>query len=324
MQRRKFIAMLGGAVAWPFAARAQQPAMRGYLGQGSPQGFATRLAAFLRGLDEAGYREGQNVAIEYRWAEGQNARLPALAADLVRRQVTVIATPSSSEAARAAKSATTTIPIVFETGIDPIATGLVTSLNRPDGNITGVASLNSELGQKRLELLHELLPAATVIAALVNPTNPAAETLTSDLQAAARALGLEPHILHATSTRDFNTAFAAFTQLRADGLVVTPDPFFIGESKQLVELTIRHRIVTMFHSRNFVSGGSLMSYGGNVDEAHRQLGIYTGRILRGDRPADLPVQQVTRLELVLNLKTAKAFGIDVPASLLARADEVIE
>jgi len=328
MRRRDFIkAIACSAAAWPLAARAQKPAMPvvGYLGLGSPKGFATRLAAFRQGLQEAGYREGQNVAIEYRWAEGQNERLPALAADLVRSQVTVIFTLSSPNAARAAKSATTTIPIVFEIGIDPVASGLVTSLSRPNGNVTGVTSLNVGVGQKRLEVLHELLPTAMVVAALVNPTNDAtAETLTRDLQAAARTLRLQLHILHASSEGDFDVAFATLAQLRADGLLVTPDPFFIGRSERLVDLTLRRRVATMFSSREFAAAGGLISYGGSVAEANRQAGIYVGRILNGEKPADLPVMQPTKFELVINLQTARALGLAVPQTLLVAADEVIE
>jgi putative tryptophan/tyrosine transport system substrate-binding protein len=327
MHRRKFITVLGGAaVTWRVAARAQQPAMPviGYLGFGSPKGFATRLASFRQGLREAGYREGENVAIEYRWAEGHNDRLPALAADLVRHQVTVIATPSSANAARVAKSATATIPIVFETGVDPVATGLVTSLNRQNGNITGVTSLNVEAGRKRLEILRQLLPTANVVAALVNPTNTNAEAVTRDLQSAAQTLGLQLHILYASNEHDFDVAFATMIQLSADGLVVNPDAFFIGQSDQLIDLTLRRRVATLFFSRDFVAGGGLISYGGSVAESHRQAGIYTGRILKGEKPADLPVQQVTKFELVINLKTAKALGLAVPPTLLALADEVIE
>jgi len=327
MRRREFIALLGGtAAAWPLAVRAQQPAMPviGYLGFGSAEGFASRLAAFRRGLEETGYREGQNVTIEYRWAEGKNEQLPALAADLVQRRVNVIATPSSANAARAAKSATATIPIVFEIGVDPIANGLVTSLNRPEGNITGVTSLNVEVGQKRLEVLRELLPTAMVIAALVNPTNINAEAVTKDLQTAAQSLGLQLHILQASSEHDFDVGFATLTQLRADALIVNPDALFVGRSERLVDLTLRHRVATMFFSRDFVAAGGLISYGGSVAESHRQAGIYTGRILKGAKPADLPVQQITKFELAINLKAAKALGITVPQTLLVAANEVIE
>jgi len=326
MKRREFITLVGGAAAaWPLAARAQQPAMPviGYLSPGSAKGYTTRVAAFRQGLQEAGYREGQNVVLEYRWAEGQRDRLPALAGDLVRRQVSVIVA-SGPAAPLAAKAATSTIPIVFETGTDPVASGLVASLNRPGGNITGVTSLNVEVGPKRLELLHELAPTANVIALLVNPTSPTAETVSRDAQAAARNLGLQLHVLHASSEREFDIVFASLVRLRAGGLVVSPDPFFISRSEQLATLTVRHAVVTIFHSREFAAAGGLMSYGGSVAESHRQAGIYTGRILKGDKPADLPIQQVTKIELFINLKTAKALGLEVPASVLARADEVIE
>jgi putative tryptophan/tyrosine transport system substrate-binding protein len=327
MRRREFITLMtGGAVAWPLAVRAQQPAIPvvGYLGFGSPKGFTTRLAAFRQGIQETGYREGQNVAIEYRWAEGQSERLPALAADLVHQRVTVIATPSSANAARAAKLATAEIPIVFEVGVDPVAVGLVTSLSRPGGNVTGVTSLNVEVGQKRLEVLRELLPTARGVAALVNPTNANAETVTKDLQGAARTLGIQLHILYASSEHEFDVVISQLAQLHADVLVVNPDPFFIGLSERLIDLSLRRRIATMFFSRDSVAAGGLMSYGGSVAESHRQAGIYTGRILRGEKPADLPVQQVTKFELAINLKTAKALGIEVPPTLLARATEVIE
>jgi len=247
-----------------------------------------------------------------------------MAADLVRRQVTVIATPGGVAAALAAKSATATIPIVFETGVDPVASGLVASLRRPQGNITGVTSLNVEVGPKRPELLHELVPMAMVVAVLVNPTNPNVETVTRDVHGAARTLGLELHVLHASSERDFDPAFATLVQLRAGGLVVGPDPFFITRSEQLAALTVRHAVPAIFHSREFAVAGGLMSYGGSVAESHRQAGIYTGRVLKGDKPTDLPVVQVTKVELVINLKTAKALGLTVPHSLLGRADEVIE
>lgn len=310
---------------WPPTAHAQSAIPEiGYLGFGSPDGFATRLAAYRQGLHEAGYDEGQNVLIEYRWADGQNDRLPALAADLVHRHVAVIATPSSANAAQAAKLATATIPIVFETGVYPVATGLVTSLSRPSGNITGVTSLNVEVGRKRLAVLRELLPTATIVAALVNPTNASTETVTRDLQAAADALRLQLHILYASSERDFDSAFAMLRQVGASGLVVSPDPLFIGQGKRLVDLSLGQRIATLFFSRNFVTAGGLISYGGSVSESHRQAGIYTGRILKGEKPADLPVQQITKFELAINLKTAKAFGVTAPQTLLVEADEVIE
>lgn len=327
MRRREFIALFGSAAAaWPFAAHAQQPGLPviGYLGFGLPEGFATRVAAFRQGLQETGYREGENVTIDFRWADGQNDRLAGLAADLVGQQVAVIATPGSANAARAAKSATTTIPIVFETGLDPVAAGLVTSLNRPNGNVTGVTSLNVEVDRKRLELLHELLPTVKAIAALINPTNVNAERITKDLQAGADALGIQLDILRASSEADFEPAFAKLAQLNTNALIVSPDPFFTGRSDQLVDLTLRRRLVSLFFSRDFVAAGGLISYGGSVAESHRQAGIYAGRILKGAKPADLPVQQVTKFDLAINLKTAKMLGLSVPPTLLATADEVIE
>jgi putative ABC transport system substrate-binding protein len=326
MNRRAVITLLGGAAAWPLAARAQQPTMPliGYLSSGAPKGFATRLAAFRQGLQETGYREGQSVAIEYRWAEGQNDRLPALAADLARRSVSVIAAIGGPAPALAAKSATTTIPIVFEMGADPVASGLVASLSRPDANITGATSLNEELGPKRLEILRELVPTAKIVALLANPTNPNAEIVTRTLETAARKLGIELHVLNASGERDFDLVFASLMQLRASGLVVSNDPFFVSRSEQLVNLALRHAVAAIFQSREFATVGGLMSYGGSVAEAHRQAGIYAGRIIKGEKPTDLPVQQVTKTELVINLKTAKALGLTVPPTLLARADEVIE
>jgi len=326
MRRREFLTLVGSAAAvWPVVARAQQPAMPviGYLSSGSAKGFATRLAAFRQGLLETGYREGQNVAIEYRWAEEQNDRLPELAAELIRAGVAVLAA-FGPNAALAAKKTTATVPIVFEMGVDPVASGLVASLSRPDGNITGATSLNVELGPKRLEFLRELVPTAKVLALLVNPTNPSAETVTRDLQAAARTLGLELHVLRASSERDFDMVFATVAELHAGGLVVSADPFFVSRSEQLIGLTLRHRSAAIFQSRDFAAVGGLMSYGGSVAESHRQAGLYTGRILKGEKPVDLPIQQVTKYELVINLKTARALGLEVPPMLLARADEVIE
>ena len=307
------------------AARAQ-PAMPviGYLGAQSPAAFASRVRAFRQGLGETGYVEGRNVAIEFRWAEGQHNRLSALAADLVGRQVAVIVAPGGAPAALAAKSATTTIPIVFEMGADPIAIGLVGSLDRPGGNLTGVSSLNVEVTPKRLEILHELVPTAAVIAVLVNPTSPTADSQLRNLQAAARALGLQLHVLHASTERDFDTVFVTLLQLRAGGLVVASDGFFATHSEQLAALTVRHAVPAIHQSRDFSIAGGLMSYGGSFVESHRQAGVYTGRILKGDKPADLPVQQVTKVELFINLKAAKTLGVTVPLSLLGRADEVIE
>ena len=323
MRRRKFLVALGSAATWPFAARAQQPVI-GYLSSGSPQGFATRLEAFRRGLQETGYREGQNVAIEHRWAEGQNDRLPAMAADLVRRQVNVLATPGGFSATIAAKAATATIPIVFETGSDPVASGMVSSMSRPSGNVTGVTSLNVEVGPKRMELLHQIVPAATTFALLVNPTNPNSTAVTKEMLFAAREMKLELHILQASGERDFEDAFAKLVQLQTGGLIVAPDPGFIDRIEQLAALTIRHAGVGIFHSREFVAAGGLMSYGGSTSETHRQAGIYTGRVLKGDKPADLPIQQVTKVEMFINMKTAKALGLAIPPPLLATADGVIE
>jgi putative ABC transport system substrate-binding protein len=326
MRRREFITLVGGAAVWPLSARAQQPAMPliGYLGAQSPAAFASRVRAFRQGLGETGYAEGRNVAIEFRWAEGQHNRLSALAADLVSRQVAVIVTPGGAPAALAAKSATTTIPIVFEMGADPIAMGLVGSLNRPGGNLTGVSSLNVEVTPKRLEILHELVPTAAVLAVLVNPTSPTADSQLKNLQAAASTLGLQLHVLHASTERDFDTVFATLLRLRAGGLVVASDTFFATHSEQLAALTVRHAVPAIHQSRDFSTAGGLTSYGGSFVESHRQAGVYTGRIIKGDKPADLPVQQVTKVELFVNLKTAKTLGVTVPLPLLARADEVIE
>jgi ABC-type uncharacterized transport system substrate-binding protein len=325
MKRRDFITLLGGAAAWPLAARAQQPPVIGFLGSASPDRWAGRMRAFHQGLSETGYAEGRNVAIEYRWAEGQNDRLGPLAAELVGRQVTVIVTPGSTPAALAAKAATTTIPIVFEVASDPVELGLVTSLARPGGNITGVTSLNAEVGPKRLELLHELVPTATVVGLLVNPTNPnLAELTTKNLHAAARSLGLKIHILHASADRDFDTVFATLNQLRADALVIGTDPFFSSRLEQLATLTAHHAVPTVYQFREFTANGGLMSYGGSLTDTFRAAGVYTGRILKGDKPADLPVQRTTKVELFLNLRTAKVLGLEVPRTLIARADEVIE
>jgi putative ABC transport system substrate-binding protein len=326
MRRREFIALFGAAAAWPLAARAQQSAMPviGFLSGGSPDPFAHLVRAFRQGLSETGYVEGQNLAIEFRWAEGQYDRLPALVADLVRRQVTVLAA-TTTPAALAAKAATTTIPIVFATDGDPVQLGLTASLSRPGGNVTGVTQLNVEVGPKRLELAHELIPAATVIALLVNPTNPLAEAISKDLQAAARILGLQLHVLHASTERDFDAVFTALVQLRAAALVIgSADPLFGSRAEQLGALALRHAVPAIYQFREFAAAGGLVSYGGRFTDSYRQVGVYTGRILKGEKPADLPVQQSTKIELILNLKTARALGLTVPLPLLGRADEVIE
>ena len=320
------MALVGGAVAWPLVARAQ-PAIPvvGFLSSASPDLYAYVVSAFRQGLSETGHVEGRNVAIEFRWADGQNDRLPALAADLVRRQVSVIAAPGSTPAALAAKAATATIPIVFEVGIDPVAVGLVKSLARPGGNVTGVTNINIELAPKRLELLHELLPTTNVIALLVNPTSPdITKTVSRDLQAAARTLGLQLHILSASTDSDFDAVFATLIQLRAGALMIAPDLFFITRHEELATLTIRHALPAITQYREFATAGGLMSYGGSITDAARRVGVYTGRVLKGEKPADLPVQRSTKVELIINLKTAKTLGLTVSPTLLRRADEVIE
>jgi putative tryptophan/tyrosine transport system substrate-binding protein len=326
LHRRQFIAGAGSAAAWPMTAKGQQRAIPviGYLGAQSPSAFAGRLSAFRQGLGEAGYTDGQNVIIEFRWAEGQHDRLSALAADLVNRKVAVIVAPGGAPAALAAKSATIAIPIVFEMGADPIAMGLVSNLSRPGGNLTGISSLSVETTAKRLEVLHELVPQTTVIGALINPTSPTAETQIRNLAIAADALAVQIHVLRASAEQDFDSVFASLVQLGAGGLVVASDTFFAFHSEQLADLAIRHAIPAVQQSRDFSIAGGLASYGGNFMESHRQAGNYTGRILKGEKPGDLPVQQVTKLELLINLKAAKALGVTVSPSLLARADEVIE
>jgi putative ABC transport system substrate-binding protein len=297
----------------------------GFLSRGTPDSAAGELAAFHQGLREAGFVDGQNVTIDYRWSGEQHDLLVALAADLVRRRVAVIATPGGTADAQTAKAATATIPIVFEVGDDPVELGLVSSLNRPSGNLTGVTSLNTEIGPKRLELLHELVPSSSILAVLVNPTNlRLAESLSRDLQAAAHTLGLQLNVLHASTDRDIDTIFATLVQLRAGGLVIGNDAFFVNQIEQLAALTVRHAVPTIFQTHEFASAGGLMSYGTSLTDLFRQVGIYTGRILKGEKPDDLPVQQATKVELIINLKTAKTLGLDVPPTLLARADEVIE
>jgi putative ABC transport system substrate-binding protein len=324
MKRRDFITLLSGTAAtWPLAARAQQRAMPviGFLSSTSPHVYAARLPAFAQGLKEEGYIEGQNVVIEYRFAGDHDDRLPVLAAELVRRQVSVILAGGSPSAV-AAKAATGTIPIVFEVAADPVKLGLVASLNRPGGNLTGVTNLNMEIGQKRLELLRELMPAATNIAVLVNPSAPAlTEQFMGNLQAAAPALGMQLHVVQASTDHDLDTVFAA---LRADALVIGPYLFFNSRKEQLGALSLRHAVPAIFIYRQFVAAGGLMSYGANEAEGYRLVGIYTGKILKGANPGDLPVQRATKVELIINLKTAKALGIAVPLALSGRADEVIE
>jgi putative ABC transport system substrate-binding protein len=326
MRRRNVIRLLGGAAAWPVAVRAQQSAMPviGFLNSSSDDADGDRMRAYRRGLSETGYVDRRNVTIEYRWADGQNERLPSLAADLVRRRVSVIVT-GGTPATLAAKAATTTIPIVFIVATDPVEAHLVVSLNRPGGNLTGVTALNVELAPKKLELLHELLPAATVVALLVNPTNPvAAETQSRELLAAARTLGLQLHVLHASTESDFDPVFASLTRLRAGALVIGSDLFFTSRAEQLAALAVRHAVPAIYQFREFAAAGGLMSYGGSSTAWGYQGGIYTGRILSGAKPADLPVQQVAKVELVINMKAAKALGLTFPITLLGRADEVIE
>lgn len=327
--RRDIIRLLGGAGAatLPFPALAQQSAMPviGYLGAESPALFASRLKAFHAGLATVGFAEGRNLRIEYRWAEGDNARLPALASDLVGRDVAVLATPGSLAAALAAKRASSKIPIVFETGADPIGTGLVTGMRQPGGNVTGVTSLNAAVGGKRLELLRQLFPNASSFALLVNPTNPRnAEATTTDLQAAAKTLGCEIRVLNASAESELEAVFAEIGKLQAGGLVIANETFFANRSEQLAALARRHAIPAVHQSREFAAAGGLMSYGGSIPESHGQAGIYVGRILKGERPGELPVVQVTKVEMVVNVKAAKALGITVPLAMLGRADEVIE
>jgi putative tryptophan/tyrosine transport system substrate-binding protein len=328
MRRREFITLLGSsAVTWPLAARAQQPAMPviGYLYAGSPEPSANLVEAFRKGLSETGYLEGQNVVVEYRWAHNVFDRLPELAADLVRHRVAVIATPGSAAAALAAKAATTTIPIVFGIGIDAVQAGLVTSLNRPSGNVTGVTYMQAELAAKQVGLLHELLPEATRFAVLVNPNNPLVTgPIIIDLEASTSAIGGQVEVLPASTNRDIDTAFASLMPKRADALLVSPGPLFGNRRVQLATLAARHALPTMYYDRQFAEVGGLMSYGTSLADQYRQTGIYTGRVLKGERPADLPILRATNFEFVINLQTAKTLGLDVPPTLLARADEVIE
>lgn len=325
MRRREFLMLLGGAAAaWPVVARGQQAALPvvGFLNSASAREYQAAAAAVREGLSETGYVEGRNVAIEYRWAENRYDRLAALAAELVRRPVAVIV--ANTPAAPVAKAATSTIPIVFLSATDPVQAGLVASLNRPGGNVTGFSILNVELGPKRLQLLLDLLPGAKAVALLVNPTHPAAESLSSELRAAASTLGLQLHVLRASTDADLDSAFASLRQLKVAGLVFGPDPFFISRSEQLAALTMHHGVPAISPYRPFAASGGLMSYGGSLGEPFRQVGVYAGRILNGEKPADLPVQQSTKVDLLINLKAAKALGINIPLPLLGRADEVIE
>jgi len=326
LNRRQLIAAVGAAAAWPIAARAQQTAMPviGFLHSQSPDTNADRLRGFHHGLKETGYVEGQNVAIEYRWAEGQFDRLPTLAAELVRRRVAVIVSLQGVAPALATKAATATIPIVFNIPEDPVGLGLVASLNRPGGNLTGINFFSAELVAKRLELLRQLVPAATRIAVLANPTNATTESLLRDVQSAARAIGLQIQVFNASTSHEINGAFATFVRERPDALFVGGDSLFASRRVQLALLAAHHSIPAMYSDRDFVEAGGLMSYGSNIADAWRQVGVYAGRILKGAKPADLPVVQASKFELVINAETARMLGLTVPPSLLATADEVIE
>ena len=326
MRRRKILASFGMAIAaWPLPVLAQAPMpLIGYLGAETPAAFASRVRAFRQGLGEGGFVEGRNVGIEFRWAEGQHSQLPALAADLVNRSVSVIVAPGGAPAALAAKSATTMIPIVFEMGADPIAIGLVETFQRPGANLTGVSSLNVQVTPKRLEILHEIVPHAATIAVLLNPTSPTASSQLKSLQVAADTLGVQLHLLHASSVRDFDKLSQTLMELRPGGLVVTSDGFFATHSEQLAALTLRLAMPAIHQSRDFATAGGLISYAGSFMESHRQAGLQTAQVLKGTKPADLPVQQVTKVELIVNLKTARTLGVTIPLSLLGRADEVIE
>jgi len=325
--RRELIATLGGAAAaWSLTARAQQPALPviGWIAGGTSKGYAPFAAEFRQGLKGTGYVEGQNVAIEYRWAEGQNDKLPALAADLVQRQVAVIAA-AGTPSAFAAKAATATIPVVFSTALDPVEAGLVASLNRPGGNVTGVTNFVAVLAAKQFELLRELVPNPSVIGVLVNPTNNLlTKYITRDVQAAARALGQQIHILNASTEGEIDGAFSTLARLRAGAVIIGADAFFISQRNQIIALAARHTIPAMYFLREFTAAGGLLSYGTSLPDSYRQVGIYAGRILKGEKPADLPVVQPTRFELVINLKTAKTLGLAVPLTMQMTADEVIE
>jgi ABC-type uncharacterized transport system substrate-binding protein len=327
-RRREFITLIGGAVtACPLTANAQQPTMPviGFLHSASAAAFAAPLAAFRKGLSEAGYVEGQNVAIEYRWAEGQNDRLPALATELVRRRVAVIVTPGSTAATLAAKAATATIPVVFVIGADPVKIGLVASLNRPGGNATGINDFGVDIGAKPLGLLHELLPRATRFGVLVNPDNPSITgSFVTELQTAASAIGRQIEVVTASTNADIDRAFATLVKKRADAFLISPESLFVARRVQLITLAARHTLPALYHRRDLAEAGGLMSYGSDLQDQYRQTAVYVGRVLKGEKPAEMPVQLPTRFEFVINLQTAKTLGIEIPATLLARADEVIE
>jgi putative tryptophan/tyrosine transport system substrate-binding protein len=328
MRRREFVTVAGGIVAgWPLAARAQRRSVPvvGYLGPQSPQSWAARLHAFHQGLNESGYVEGRNISVEYRWAEGDYNRFPELVADLLRRDVSLIVAAGTTAGIVAAKAATSTIPIVFITAADPVESGFVASLNRPGGNLTGATVLSTELAAKQLQIIHEFVPAATVVALLLNPTNTVlAETQSRGMPELARRLGLELHVLHARNEVEFSGVFASLAELKAGGLVIGGESLFTTKSAQLAALALQHAMPAIYQFREFAVAGGLVSYGASLLDAHRLLGVYAGEILKGKKPAELPVQQAAKFELVINLKTAKSFGITVTPSLLAQADEVIE
>jgi putative tryptophan/tyrosine transport system substrate-binding protein len=327
VRRREILGLVGAGAAWPLMTRAQQAKkpLIGFLHSASASAFAEHIPAFHKGLNEAGYVDGQNVTVEYRWAEGRNETLPALAADLVRRGAAVIVTPISTPATLAAKAATSTIPIVFVIGADPVKMDLVASLNRPGGNATGISYIGVQLGAKRLALLHELLPNATRFAALVNPENPGiSEPFVAELRRAALVLGRQIEVVTASTNSSIDTAFAKLVKMRADGFLISPEALFVARRSQLLTLAARHAVPALYHRREFADAGGLMSYGSSFGDQFRQTGIFAGRILKGENPAEMPVQLPTKFEFVINLQTAKTLGIQIPAALLARADEVIE
>jgi len=327
MRRREFLGLVGAGAAWPLMTSAQQAGkpLIGFLHSASASTFAEHIPAFHKGLNEAGYVDGQNTTVEYRWAEGRNETLPLLAVDLVRRGATVIVTPISTPAALAAKAATATIPIVFVIGADPVKLGLVASLNRPGGNATGITDIGVQLGAKRLGLLHELVPSATRFAALVNPDNPGiTEPFVAELQTAASAIGRQLEVVTASTNSGIDTAFTKLMKMRADAFLISPEALFVTRRSQLLTLAARHALPALYHRREFVEAGGLMSYGSSLADQFRQTGVYAGRILKGENPDEMPVQLPTKFEFIINLQTAKTLGIQIPAALLARADEVIE